>query len=48
MKATTKQLQHAIELHDSGVSWAIIASYLFTNVKSLREQIKNYELSSTK
>ena len=44
MKASTKQLQQAIELHDSGVSWAIIASYLFTNTNSLREQIKNYEL----
>ena len=44
MKASTKQLQQAIELHESGVSWAIIASYLFTNTNSLREQIKNYEL----
>mgnify|MGYP003678851765 CR=1 FL=1 len=46
MKVTTKQLQQAIELHESGVTWAVIASYLFTNPNSLREQIKNYELQS--
>ncbi len=43
MKPTTKQLQHAKELHDSGVSWKIIASYLYTNPNTLREQMKNYE-----
>ena len=48
MKSTTNQLEKAIELHKSGVSWAVIASYLFTNVKSLREQLKHYGLSSTK
>lgn len=43
MKSTNRQLQQAKELHDSGVSWKIIASYLYTNINTLRQQMKTYE-----
>jgi len=42
----TKELTlRAIELHDSGVSWSIVANYLNANTRLLRQSIKHYEQS---
>ena len=48
MKSTARQLEYAIELHNSGVPWKIIASYLFTNVSSLKQQMEDYVNTTTR
>ena len=48
MKSTTRQLKYANELHNSGVPWKIIASYLFTNVSSLKQQMEDYVNTTTR
>ncbi len=40
---TNQQLAHAIELHNSGVTWSVIAAYLKLDPTTLRKHIKNYE-----
>lgn len=40
---TTQQVQQAILLHETGVSWNVIASFFNTSTATLRKQRKNYE-----
>ena len=40
---TNEQLKHAIELHDTGVSWSIIASLNKICPTTLRKHLKDYE-----
>lgn len=35
--------RRAIELHNNGISWNIVASVLKTNTRLLRQSIKHYE-----
>ena len=39
----TQQLEQAKEMHDSGITWDIIASFFNTNRKQLRKQMKAYD-----
>jgi hypothetical protein len=40
MKLTNEQLNKAIELHDSGITWSITAAYLNTTTNTLHKQLK--------
>ena len=40
---TPTQKQRAIELHNSGVTWSIIASLNNISATTLRKQLKDYE-----
>jgi len=40
---TEEELKNAIELHDSGMSWSIVAAYLKTTTDKLRKELKHYE-----
>ena len=44
---TTKQLQQAIEMHKSGITWLIIASYFNTTTDKLRRRLKRYEQTNS-
>ena len=39
---TTEQTEQAIELHEQGVCWRIIAALKKMTLYKLRKQIKNY------
>lgn len=39
----TKQLDQAIQMHNQGMSWYVIASYFKTSYRTLRRKLKNYE-----
>ena len=39
---TEELTRRAIELHDNGISWNIVASVLKTNTRLLRQSIKFY------
>ena len=40
---TTKQIELANQMHTSGISWSIIATYFKTTEDKLRLHRKNYE-----
>lgn len=43
MKLTKEQLELSQQLHNSGLTWSMVASYFKTNEKTLRQQRKQYE-----
>ena len=43
MHLTTKQIEQAEQMHSLGITWAVIASYLGTNRRQLRKQLKAYD-----
>ncbi len=40
---TKQELSDAIQMHDSGVAWSVVAAYFKTTTDKLRKQIKHYE-----
>lgn len=40
---TNEQLQLAIDMHEAGVTWWLIAVYFKTNYNTLKRRIKKYE-----
>ena len=40
---TTKQLQLAIEMHNTGAQWTTIANHFKTTTETLRRKLKRYE-----
>ncbi len=44
---TNKQITNAIQMHDSGVTWSVVAAYFKTTTNKLREQIKHYYESTS-
>ena len=45
---TNKQIANAIELHDSGVSWSIVATLMKTTTDKPRKEIKQYEQTNNR
>ena len=45
---TEQQLQLAIEMHDQGLTWSVIASYFKTTYSKLRKKLKTYEQTNSK
>ena len=45
---TNKQIANAIELHDSEVSWSIVATLMKTTTDKLRKEIKQYEQTNNR
>ncbi len=43
MRLKKNELALCISMHDSGISYSIIASYFKVTTDTLRKQIKNYE-----
>ena len=43
MTLTSQQLKEATTLHDSGVTWEIIAALLKTTTSKLRRELKDYD-----
>jgi len=48
MGLTTQEIEQAIELHDSGMSWNIVAAYYKLSTEKLRKQIKLYDETNSK
>ena len=40
---TKEQIEHAYELHNQGLSWVVVASYLGVNRSTLDRYRKRYE-----
>lgn len=40
---TNEQIDLAIQMHEQGMSWYVIATYFRTTYKTLKRRIKNYE-----
>ena len=43
MVMTNEQLQQAIQMHDVGIKWELIAAFFKTNTNTLRRRLKQYE-----
>ena len=43
MKLTDTQLAQAVAMHDAGISWSIIATFLNVTTNTLRTQLKDYD-----
>ena len=41
------QINQAIQMHESGIKWELVAAYFKTNTNKLRKQIKHYYESTS-
>jgi len=45
---STNQLDQAIEMHESGIKWELIAAFFEMHTQTLTKQIKTYEKTSSR
>ena len=43
---TQQEIEQAIQMHESGVTWELIAAHYKTTLYKLRKQIKTYETTT--
>ena len=39
---TKQQINQAIQMHESGIKWELVAAYFKTNTNKLRQEVKHY------
>ena len=43
---TTEQINQAIQMHQAGITWALVARYFKLDPTTLRKYIKHYETTN--
>ena len=43
---TNQQINQAIQMHEAGIKWELIAAYFKINTNKLRQEVKHYYESS--
>ena len=44
---TNQEINQAIQMHDSGIKWELVAAYYKVTTNKLRQQIKDYHESTS-